>query len=228
MVEYGCGSLEDVFLRLCKQKMEEKKPKGGEKSQPLAIKAKPLPIKRQYSDQKDRAMNYKTSAFKTDKFMDRDRMKALLLKNWIRSRRNPLVFVIFFLIPIISLSFCTITIGPKPHHVRVAIYNGESEPRLSKTFLDRIDKSFIEEIYYSDNETAIQSVVKGQNAYAMSFHPNFSDSFDTRILYAVDLDEQEIDESKIKLFADMSDTVVGTYVYDYLLETFQVILRFFE
>ena len=227
MEEYQCRTLEDVFLNLCKEKKEGKsilKQKSIENGNCV----KSLDTNQlngvHYRGNKERAINYRTSAVKTNKLIDRDHMKALLLKNYIRSKRNPLVFVIFYVIPIISISFATITIGPKPQHIRIAIHNAEPTPRLSQTFLNRIDKKFVKEIFYPDDESAIESVKRGENVFAMTFHRNFTESFETRILYPIDLNDQEVEESKIKLYTDMSDTVVGTYLYDYLLETFQAFL----
>lgn len=225
MAEYECRSLEDVFLNLCKEKKEGKSyAKVMPKENGNYIKRSENKINVHYCDSKERAINYRTSAVKSNKLIDKDRMKALLLKNYIRSKRNPLVFVIFYVIPIISISFATMTIGPKPQNIRIAIHNAEPTPKLSQTFLNRIDKVFVKEIYYPDDKSAIESVVRGENVFAMTFHHNFTESFETRILYPIDLNEQEVEESKIKLFADMSDTVVGTYLYDYLLETFQAFL----
>ena len=227
MEEYQCRTLEDVFLNLCKEKKEGKsilKQKSIENGNCVKSSDTNHLNGVHYRGNKERAINYRTSAVKTNKLIDRDHMKALLLKNYIRSKRNPLVFVIFYVIPIISISFATITIGPKPQHIRIAIHNAEPTPRLSQTFLNRIDKKFVKEIFYPDDESAIESVKRGENVFAMTFHRNFTESFETRILYPIDLNDQEVEESKIKLYTDMSDTVVGTYLYDYLLETFQAFL----
>ncbi|CAG2106321.1 unnamed protein product, partial [Medioppia subpectinata] len=235
MDEYSCRTLEDVFLRLCRQKMAENESKkfsqlNSKRENTVEVYKKIdktefiEPCVEYTGTKKERGHNYKTSATKSNKFIDKDRLKALILKNFIRSKRNPLVFIVFYLIPVISLSFCTLTIGPKPQHVTVAVYNGEADPKLSQAFVDRIDKQFIQEIYYPTAEAAIESVVKGYNAYAMTFRPNFTDSFETRMIYPLDLNDEEIEDSKIRLYADMSNTVVGTYVYDYLLETFQAFL----
>jgi hypothetical protein len=213
MDKYNSETLEDVFFKLCQQSSDKNELKNSDQNPENII------ISNTRSHHR---------FGKNRKFIDSVNMKALFRKSYIRVKRNPLLLFLFYSIPIIQIILSHLCIGSKPHSLPVAIFNAESEPDVSQLFISKIDNKYIHNRIYNSNESAINSVSKGENWFAISFSQNFSDSFENRILNPNELKEEELDNSKIELYADMSNSVIGTYINQYLLESFQNFLLNFS
>jgi hypothetical protein len=152
-------------------------------------------------------------------------LKVLLRKSYIKVRGNPISLFLFYLLPVIQITALKLCFGQKPINSPIAIYNGEVVPKFSQIFIDTIDKKYIKPKFYDTNETAINTVINGKNWFAITFEKNFSESFETRFLNPIDLNDQELDSSKIKLYADMSNTVIGNHIQRELLISFEKFIK---
>ncbi len=224
---HNCQTLEEVFLKLCQQNNEEIKKRRNKTEI-----TEPLEISTEIKD--DKQLNHTNNRSKkivkqnNHKFIDFDRTKALLWKNTTRIKRNPIVLLIFYLLPIIEIILIVLCLGRPPHSLPVAIFNPDSEPKISQLFIDQIDTNSIHYKYYDSNETAFNSVVKGKSWFAISFEKNFSESFRTRVLEPNLLTDEELEFSKIKLYSDMTNFFTAVHIHQQLLESFQNFLQNFS
>jgi hypothetical protein len=159
------------------------------------------------------------------KLINFSNLKVLLRKSYIKVRGNPISLFLFYLLPVIQITALELCFGQKPINSPIAIYNGEVVPKLSQIFIDTIDRRYLKPKFYDTNETAINTVINGKNWFAIAFEKNFSESFETRFLNPIDLNDQELDSSKIKLYADMSNTVIGNHIQRELLISFGKFIR---
>ncbi len=219
LIKYNCNKLEDVFLKLCEQNINRRK--GSKEIE------ENFEIQVQKVDKTSKVIT-NTSANDSKKVFDSDRMKALIWKSYIRVKRNPLILVLFHSIPIVIIVLMILCFARLPHSFPVAVYNGEQEPKLSKLFIEQINKKLIHINYHNTNESAFTSVVKGKSWFAISFEKNFSESFRIRVLEPNVLTDEELEYSNIKLYADMSNAFAGLHIYEYLLASFRRFLEKFS
>ena len=60
----------------------------------------------------------------------------MIWKSFIRVKRNPLVLIMFHMIPIMTITLFSLTILRSPHNMPIAIYPGDIHGgNLSKTFI---------------------------------------------------------------------------------------------
>ncbi len=71
----------------------------------------------------------------------------------------------------------------------------------------------------------INTVINGKNWFAIRFANNFSECFETSFLDSKDLTDEELDLSEIKLYPDMSNTIIEQHILRKLLNTFEKFLR---
>lgn len=73
--------------------------------------------------------------------MDKERLKAMIWKSYIRVKRNPFSLIMFHAIPIVTITLFTLTFLRSPHKMPLAIYPGDRNGgNLSQLF---ISESFI-------------------------------------------------------------------------------------
>jgi hypothetical protein len=217
LIEHNCKTLEEVFLKLCQRSKEEEKTSG------TVIKTTTIHITHEQIDNK-----YSNTTTNRSKVIDSNRMKALLMKNYLRVRRNPLILVLFHLIPIMQIFLLIVSSSKQPHNLPVSIYNAELKPNLSQLYIDQIDKRKLRITYHKTNESAFDSVVRGKSWYAITFAQNFSDSFRNRFFDPVDVTDEDLENSKIKLYADLSNSLVGIHIEIYLQYFFHDFLHNFS
>ena len=70
------------------------------------------------------------------KKMDKERIKVMIWKSYIRVKRNPFNLIMFNLIPVMTITLFTLTFLQSPHNMPLAIYPGDSTGgNLSKIFI---------------------------------------------------------------------------------------------
>jgi hypothetical protein len=159
------------------------------------------------------------------KLIDFSNLKALTIKSYIRMKGNPLSIFLFYFLPFIQITALKICFGQNPINSPIAIYNGEVVPNFSQIFIDNIDRKYISPKFYETNETAINTVINGKNWFAITFAENFSECFETRFSDPNDATDEELDLSEIKLYADMSNTIISQKIYAQLLSSFEKFLQ---
>jgi hypothetical protein len=227
LVMHNCQTLEEVFLKLCQRNNEEIKKSRKNKTE-ITETLESIEIKD--DKQLNHTNNRSTKIVKQNnhKLIDLKHTKALLWKNFTRIKRNPIIILIFYLLPIIEIVLIVLCMGRLPHSLPVAIFNPESEPKISQLFIDQIDRNSIHYKYYDSNESAFNSVVEGKSWFEIAFEKNFSESFRTRVLEPNLLTDEELEFSKIKLYSDMTNFFTAVQIHQKLLESFQNFLQNFS
>ncbi|XP_054159270.1 ABC transporter G family member 23-like [Oppia nitens] len=231
---YNCQTLEDVFLYLCvnyrnniiKRNTTQPVNEQLDTTTTTSIVHDLRPNK--LSDDNNNENNYKNNEINSLKQMfniDGKRVNTMLWKYWILTLRRPQFLLLFYVLPLIALTSMKWSIGRKPHHIPVAVYNADNSSQLSKMFLNSIEPYYMSLYEYPTNESAANSVRDGVNTIAMMFKKNFSDNFALRLTDLFDMTDEELDSSQIKIVADFSDSIVGNNVYNSLLRAFEIFLR---
>lgn len=72
------------------------------------------------------------------KEIDKERLKAMIWKSYIRVKRNPFILIMFHMIPIVTITLFTLTFLRSPHNMPIAIYKGDNNGGdLSQTFIGK-------------------------------------------------------------------------------------------
>ena len=216
LFEFSCRTLEEVFITLCYQKINEAGQAGRSDGQVTNARCRSEP-----DDRPELSGNDKLVVCDGRQWIDRKRVKAMLNKYFILSLRRPMFLVMFYFVPILSVTAMRLFIGQNPYNIPLAFYNADRNPKLSKLFLDSIDKSYINLKEFKDNQTAIESVIAGHNYMSIVFPEDFTDSFELRIENMLEMSNEELDSSEIKLNADMHNTALVLYIFKYIFDAFE-------
>ncbi|XP_054163786.1 ABC transporter G family member 23-like [Oppia nitens] len=204
--EYHCPTLEEVYYYLCLD--YNRNQKQNIKSQYFANKC-----------QTNLEKSTKNKSKIRPKFqINANHIMTLLWKNSIRLKQNSMALYIFHLFPLLLVYGLNICFR-NPERLNLAIHTAEPIPDLSLKFINAIsDKMFDYEIHKT-NETAFNSVLSGENTLSIVFDQNFTDNFHNRLLYPMDISDEEVDSSQVKVYADMS-SISGYYAQYYLWKVF--------
>lgn len=214
--DYNSQTLEEVFLQLCYQAISENTSEENiRQPRNQTIDKTKANINSRENISKDFNVNHKNDS------IDYQRVYAMLWKYYILTLRRPLFLCMFYLVPIIALMAMKLSIGQNPYNIPLAVYNGDSKQTLSRLFLESIDKNYIHLTEYSDNKTAHNSVVDGTNYMSIVFKERFSQSFEKRIENLLEMKAQDLDQSEIKLSADLSNTALIIYIFKYFFDAFE-------
>nr|CAI5851715.1 unnamed protein product [Callosobruchus analis] len=80
---------------------------------------------------------------------------------------------------------------------------------LSCRYLEALNVSTIEKVYYPDPESARMAVREGEAWGAMYFTENFTDALVARMALGKEADEETLDQSEIRVWLDMSNQQIG-------------------
>ncbi|KAH9497736.1 hypothetical protein DERF_013698 [Dermatophagoides farinae] len=259
--QYNCNTLEEVFLKLCisrysrnNQQQQQQQHNNNNNNNikflnqihqqkqhhnSMTIEYEPS-INNQESNHHNHQHHYYYKEHKGEKItmkerlrkeIDKERLKAMIWKSYIRVKRNPFILIMFHMIPIMTITLFSLTILRSPHNMPIAIYPGDTHGgNLSKTFLDVMDDYFLKKRIFNSPEKALESVRKGHSYYGMIFSDNFTESFTARYIdvYRSSVDEIEIESSKIRLYPDNSNFIFAVYMRRAVLNYFEVFMRKFS
>ncbi|XP_054161211.1 ABC transporter G family member 23-like [Oppia nitens] len=225
---YDCVSLEDVFLRLCEENCENLKRRLSVKLQNPAATGRKMSIFpadqiSPFLDPEIAAKLWVEPKYK-QKSIDLKRLRALIYKNYMKLKGNPALVFFFLILPVVQITLFCESVVKTPDRLPVAVYSPEIGGNLSDAFLDSIDRKMIKQIYHKSLESAIRSVEKGKAWYAIEISQNFSDAFDIRATNPNDMTDDEIEDSKIKLYPDHSDNFIQQFIYQSLFESYHQFL----
>ncbi|CAG2162880.1 unnamed protein product [Oppiella nova] len=227
--QYNCVTLEEVFLKLCEEDCDDLKRSKDRISLRLekhANRKKSLFPSDQISPYLDPEIAAKlwVEPKYTQKPIDIQRIKALIHKNYLKLKGNPMLVFFFLILPVIQITLFCESVVKQPDQLPVAIHSPEVNGNLSDAFIRFIDQKMMKLIYHKTLESAIDSVYKGKAWYAISMSDNFSDAFDIRATDAEHMTDEDIEESKIKLYPDHSDNFIQQFIYQSLFESYHQFL----
>ncbi|XP_055525152.1 ABC transporter G family member 23 isoform X1 [Wyeomyia smithii] len=151
------------------------------------------------------------------------KLRALLVKNFLRMWRNVGVMLFIFALPVMQVILFCLAIGRDPTNLNIAIVNGEmnasnsgecyfdagcSFTNLSCRYLNHLNTTIMKN-YYPDLDSAIDAVRQGNAWGALYFTDNFTDALVARIALGRDADDETLDQSEIRVWLDMSNQQIG-------------------
>ncbi|CAG2100764.1 unnamed protein product, partial [Medioppia subpectinata] len=204
MDEYECPTLEDVFLQLCHSKENAITSRHEFKSKDNTE----IDLNNNLSTESEAKIHYKNNAF-----IDWQRIKAMLIKQWIAIKRRPLFMCAYYALTVITMITLNMILAQDIKHIPVGVYNtdliGDNQTSLSRLFIDSIDPKGMRLTHYPSIDSAVQSVTNGDNYLVFEFRDNFSDSFETRVTDIFDASDESVEESLIHLYVDLSRHILN-------------------
>ncbi|XP_054159338.1 ABC transporter G family member 20-like [Oppia nitens] len=208
---YECLTLEETFLKISIEKKQNKRP----------IDRSPKHLNESIGVSR----NIQNLCPKHKKVIDWKHIKALLWRSQIRITRNPIILLMLLMLPVIQITLFCICTGSRPQDIPIAVHKPDIDNHLSHEFLQYIDRNVIREDYYKDKDIAINSVINGKSYFALLFPQNFSNSLEARIHNPYELSDEEIADSQVKVYADMTYSAVSPLIYHSFLESSQKFLN---
>jgi hypothetical protein len=195
MAEYQCPTLEEVFLQLCRSYDSKNQtkitPQTENQIQTIDTNDVNLPTNNRLS-----------------LAVDLTRVKALLVKYWVLTKRRPMLLASYYFVTALTLLTWNLLFGRDVNRLPVALYNGDECPQnLSRMFVQAIDVNRISFRDYTDRYSAVESVRKGVNHMAVEFRYNFSEAFESRVTDVFGADDQDIEQSLIHLYVDNTSII---------------------
>lgn len=230
MAKYSTSTLEEVFYKLCTvQKRDSLKPVTRDTLKTLrrqSLKESKM-RKRLGANELDSDSGMETKVpfqypIYTSKFSRMcSQYNALMSKYMLQTSRQPESVVGQFVLPIICLVMFCICIGGTPAHLPVAVINNEDPPFLSPILLKSINPYILEQINYTDFDQGIQDVKSGKLWGVIQIHENFSEAILQRIVFDENADNLTIVGSTVKLYADLTNKVLGITLDTVLVHAFE-------
>lgn len=219
MARYNSSTLEQAFLAICSRKSN---PDGLEKTE------------KKYNtfDKRDILPGKILSSKKAECYRPKAGIKALNLdeiftinlnqwfrfvfiiffKNMVRSVRNPQFMILQFIVPILPVVLCCLTIGLDPFDTRIGIVD-QDHTRYSRKFVRHIDNYHVNAVPYESMDQALRDVKSLQTWGYLHIRHNFSRALIKRVsLSHVDLNNSSAAASKVVLTADFTNPLVNIYV----------------
>lgn len=170
------------------------------------------------------------------------KMRALLVKNFLRMWRNVGVMLFIFALPVMQVILFCMAIGRDPTDLKLAIVNHEMSyvnmsyqnckyqpgckfSNLSCRYLENLNNNTIHKLYYPDPESAVDAVREGNAWGALYFTENFTDALVARMALGKDADEETLDQSEIRVWLDMSNQQIGVILQRDLQLSYQEFAR---
>lgn len=154
-----------------------------------------------------------------------NRLHALLTKNYILFKRNPVSIILLNILPIIQIALYCISFERNPQHIPIAVVNRDNRSNsLSNLFLSNLGDT-VRVVPYKTVDRAIESIQKVDTWLAVAFPRNFSRNFKRRFTKQEKVSQRTIDGSKILLYPDNTHSVFALYTFRALIDAFEVFVR---
>ena len=151
------------------------------------------------------------------------RITAILWKYNTVLMRNYVFAFAFLIVPVGFLFSTRYAFAKLPRDIPVGVFNQDLD-YFSKTFIESVDKHYIDLRSYATKESAIESIVNGTNYLSFGFLSNFSLVFERRFQDMDELSEEDIDTSQIKLYIDFSNLPMSVLTMGFLVDAFKTFL----
>lgn len=212
---YCATGLEDVFYKLCTSQKRESK----QLTKAAFMTQHSMVLENEHLGPNDKiAYEYPASTNSSSRWLQR--MNALSRKYLTQIMRQPESVIGQFILPIICLIMFCICIGGTPSQLPVAVINEENPPYLSTILLKSINSYIMDKINYTDFDQAVADVKAGKIWGVLHIKPNFSEAITERVFFA-ELDNHTIDQSSVRLYADLTNKVLGITLDVVLVHTFE-------
>lgn len=208
LADRGVDTLEDAFLDICRNQGR--------------ISCVPEQEKIEYKG------NVPTATFITDPVLIKKRVRewffiffGALWRHLVSDIREPLTIGFQYVIPILSMLLFALCIGGQPFDIPLGIVNEEGGSEdLGQQFINALDPHLFNVMNYTDlSEAAEAAKVRDIWGY-LHIRKGFSDSLLDILFSESEPDFLSINQSHIRLHADLTDRVITTTMHRYLDETF--------
>ncbi|KAH7639960.1 ABC transporter G family member 20 [Dermatophagoides farinae] len=164
-----------------------------------------------------------------NQFINLDHINALMYREWFFFTHNIPLFLVYLLMPLLTVYLFDSSYGRTPQNVPIAIYNGDESdfnPHLSDIFLQEFNTSMVKMTFYDNELDAEHSVQMGHNVMAIVFRSNFSTNIVTRYYDFHSFVDQKKDDlisanGSMLLYIDHSSLLNVRYVNRSILLSFQ-------
>lgn len=133
-----------------------------------------------------------------------------------------------FMLPLVSLLLFCCCIGTTPSNITIGVVNNESPALLSALFIQQVDTSVINLIYYGSPKDASDAVANQIIWGYLYFHSNFSESLIRRAHFQDSpnpIANETITESTIFVHADVTNKVLAVTMMRSLESSYMKFLR---
>ncbi|KAF6202473.1 hypothetical protein GE061_004874 [Apolygus lucorum] len=224
MREHDASSLEEVFLKLCRQELILND--YGDED---------LPEDDKFHSEKSEYRLFQSTSFKWD------RVLAYSMKSFTWMKRNIALVLFTLLLPIVQCTLISLTVGEDPRGLKLGVVNDEvldnddtngtecfSNTPLSREFLDILHGKGMIWVDYPSLEAA-HLAARENNVWGVAyFNQNYSSFVFERLKKGQKASELAINGSEVIAWLDMSSQIIGKIVKQRIEETalelfFQVI-----
>lgn len=147
---------------------------------------------------------------------------SLINRNFIKLKRNFLIFLMFIILPSIQMGLFCLTIGSPIRHLKLSIFNDEKPPYLTRLFLKSLSSGTITQIQYNDFHDAIKSVNSGLSFGAILLPKSYSNLLIHR-LYIDALNDTQ--NNNIKLYLDKSNPILSHQILFSVIKSFYTFIN---
>ncbi|XP_064595500.1 ABC transporter G family member 23-like [Liolophura sinensis] len=244
MLQYSQPSLEDVFLKLCR---DDENARGHHPQCPTlnsdtqdfshaAITAMDSPDLCTSTTQLTLSVHHRaphgfihvlsSSVVECCTCPKLTNMAALIIKNLTIMKRN-LGFLLFeFMLPSIQIILFCLCIGKDPYDLNIGIVNNDHGP-FGGWFIQRLDnRTFHMKMNYSDLNEALSDVRAGNSWGVIHMGENFTSDLVLRFRNMSSLSNDTISGGSVKLNLDMTNQQISLIIQERVAEAFQSFMSF--
>ena len=145
------------------------------------------------------------------------RIKTILWKYYLETKRVSLPIAFYFLLPLFTLLILKLCWGV-PKHLPIAVFN-DDQGTIADNYLNSMDEHYVKLNYYKTIGPGIESVKCGLNYALLVFNQNYSTAFESRISGLLEASDDDIRDSLLGLYLDNSD-INSIYVIQNILSSF--------
>lgn len=217
---YNLATLEDVFLELC---VARKVTKGmrqesvidstpSENNVPTDLQC--IVARKQRLQQVQARLNRRPRLKRLHTWATTwySMFMTLLWKNFVRSIRHPPLIVFQYILPLVQIVLFCICIGGDPFDIPVGIVNDEDPPNLSALFINSLDPYFILQKNFSTLAEALEETRANRLWGVLHIRQNFSEALIARLDIHGEPSNDTIQQSKIILYPDLTDKILGVSI----------------
>uniref|UniRef100_T1J7J3 ABC transporter domain-containing protein n=1 Tax=Strigamia maritima TaxID=126957 RepID=T1J7J3_STRMM len=212
---YNLPTLENVYHKVCEEDdLKEDKIKINNSNTILSI------TNRSYSQLNEPV----TAVMKQPKHrnffvpLSAGRISGLIIKNFTQIRRNPMLILLQFIIPIVQITAVFLAIGSNPHDIPIAVYN--EDHYMGVQYLHHINNEVVKQLPVDSYEEGMDLVVNGKAYALIHIWKNFSEALIIRFSAPGNVSQDVLRASTVHLKEDTTDQQIKVYLDVMLMRAF--------